>query len=300
MVDKSVVRELVRSAYRDALRALPYNLRQRADYLRREGRVPNVGVPQRHSERLLHRIMFERSALLTSLCSKDWVKHQAREIIADKNLRIAETYWRGPGEELKTAVAERCASRAAWVAKPNNLGGGLIFRPAADSRQDVDHLSSFIRQSKLTEEIYRDFAPVAWRGSEGGFLLEERIGGEEGIDDFKVHVFNGVPRVISAYSDRLEGRLQVRHYDRDFQLLYTRNAADAELPIPRGVAQEMMAYAGPLALGLPYARVDFYWSHDAIWLGEISPFGSMDGLRHNSQLDHSMGSWWDSTHQDRR
>lgn len=284
--------EIRRDLYRRILWVLPYRARVCLDYIRRERRFPRIHAPKLHSERLLKRILDETDTLFTQICSKVWVKMNVAEKMAPSDLRMARTYWFGSAEDIAQGVSVASKSGRPWVLKPNNLGGGLILRPNGDWSQGrlTKEVDAFLREAEKVQRIYEKSAPVAWRNSEAGFLIEERIGSGD-IDDVKVHVFSGIPRVVSIYTDRTNA-LAVSHFSVDGKLLFSRNSGRAVKVLDPIVRERVLEAASELSLGLRYTRVDFYCVDGELWFGELSPFGSMDGLRGNRRVDELMGRWW--------
>lgn len=240
---------------------------------------------------MLRRIIEDRNPLLTSLCSKDATKSRVRKLVAPSELRISNTIWKGSATEIPEGILRAQLSATEWVLKPNNLGGGLILFPAdyhdADLREAVQ---KFITRAEKVDDIYRRSAPLAWRGSESGYIIEERIGGTR-VEDFKVHVFNGTPRILSVYTNR-DTSLSVQHFDVSGSLLFERNPTPNSAKPSKKLQDALFRLASRLSLSLEYIRVDFYWSNEEVWLGEISPFGALDGLNRNRRLDRTMGEWW--------
>lgn len=93
-----------------------------------------------------------------------------------------------------------------------------------------------------------------------------------GIDDYKLHVFNGKPRIIQVDYDRFD------HHRRN---LYDEhwNYIEAEICYPTDKSHviekpkcfdELMDIASKVSEGIPYVRSDFYIINEKIYFGELT------------------------------
>lgn len=114
--------------------------------------------------------------------------------------------------------------------------------------------------------------------------------------DYKIHCFNGEPKMIQVDFDRFSERKHTRNfYDTDWNdirvsVLYPRNEI-RKLKKP-AVLNEMLDYAAKLAKGFPLVRVDFYIVDDKVIFGEMT-FTHGCGLEKilPSRYDVLWGSW---------
>lgn len=283
--------ELRRRTYRRAVRLLPYKLRHIVEYLRNYRRIPKI-TGDRHSERMLNRSLNDESQTLTDMCSKMQMKKMARERRGTLEISIPEVFWNGAAEELNDVLPR--LPRGEWVLKPNNLGGGVVHFLSV--REEPPRIpSDFIPFVNEQAFGYRTLAPLAWHRSESGYLIEERIGSRGAmLQDFKVHMFSRVPRILSVYSDR-DAILSVSHFLLPYtgEVIFQRGPnPPTEAGVPEAELAKLMEAAAQLASDLEYLRIDFYINDGKIWFGEFSPFGGLEGIAARPDIDRMLGKWW--------
>lgn len=283
--------ELRRRFYRRAARLLPFSLRHKVEYLRNYRRIPaNPG--ERHSERMLYRSLHDDSKTLTDMCSKIEMKEMVRERKGALEVSIPAVYWSGAAEEIDDALLRLPPGE--WVLKPNNLGGGVVqFLTVEDDPPTIP--PDFIPYVNEQAFGYRVLAPLAWHKSTAGYLIEERIGPRGAIlQDFKVHMFAGKPRILSVYNDR-DATLSVSHFSlpRTGEVIFQRGPnPPAEPGVSETDLTKLLEASVQLSTDLDYLRIDFYVIDGRIWFGEFSPFGGLEGIATRPDIDGMLGKWW--------
>lgn len=291
MANRSV--EIRRRLYRRLVRLLPLRFRHTFEYLRMYRRFPKKAGTS-HSERMFLRTLTDASSILTDMCSKVTMKQM---IISAPEVEVhtPQTQWFGPASELSSAL--ELLPTGNWVLKPNNLGGGVAhFLQVYGETPEVPN--DFFGSVHEQELAFNVLAPVAWRTSMGGYLIEEKIG-EPGatLRDYKVHIFSGVPRMLSVYDDR-DASISVSHFllPHATEVMFSRGPKP---PRNSGLTcaelDELCFAAKRLSPALSYIRIDFYFVDGSVWFGEYSPFGQIEGLAGRRDIDELLGSWWNST-----
>lgn len=233
--------------------------------------------------------------MLTAMCSKLEMKSIAQKVTANRRLLFPDTAWAGSRGELVEALSTLPSGH--WVLKPNNLGGGLVY--FLDKQEETPAVpEAFFKDVKEQSLAFHVLAPLAWRSSEGGLIIERKIGARGVIlQDYKVHVFQGRPRILSVYSDR-DSDLSVSHFllpDGE-EILFQRGPNPPETSgLSREELFELLECATRLALVTSYIRIDFYVVCGDIWFGEFSPFGGIEGLAERPEIDQKLGEWWGNT-----
>ena len=141
------------------------------------------------------------------------------------------------------------------------------------------------------EWVYRDLRPR--------IIAEEYMYNEDGTDlvDWKIHCFNGEPKVLFYASDRYTPgeKLKFDWYDMDLNHLPVKskgyeNASKVIAPFPEW--EQMKEVARKLSKGMPYVRVDLYLINHRIYFGELTFFhdGGAVALEPN-EWEKTFGSW---------
>lgn len=98
---------------------------------------------------------------------------------------------------------------------------------------------------------------------------------EQGLHDYKVWCFNGKALYTQYITGRMESETFEAFYDRDWNkqdFTYHNPLMTGNVPRPEKL-KELLNCAERLAVGLPFARVDFYVLEDeTIKFGEITFF----------------------------
>lgn len=116
--------------------------------------------------------------------------------------------------------------------------------------------------------------------------------GNNGMDDYKIHCFNGKPTFIQLISDRSTGMPYESFYNeaweiQKFTLTYPLHGEPLSKP---SKLSEMLEIARELSAEFVYARIDLYINGDVIYFGEITlrPASGLDNFTPKS-YDEKLG-----------
>ncbi|MHB1314476.1 MAG: ATP-grasp fold amidoligase family protein [Christensenellales bacterium] len=125
------------------------------------------------------------------------------------------------------------------------------------------------------------------------YLLDES---HTELKDYKVHCFNGLPKIILVCSNRFQsGGLKEDFFDTNWHHLDMRRPkhpnSGLEIKQPENLPQ-MLALSEILAKGHPFVRIDFYESGRRLYFGELTfyPLSGFAGFLPAS-CDELLGSW---------
>ena len=275
---------LTRHLPRSAVRAIPMSLRRRRWYYRAFGRRLSLRRPATFMAKVNWRIVHDRRALLQGTCDKLWMKDHALRT-APGLVRVPETYWSGTdiAELAEVDLPER------WVLKPNHSTRLVIL---GVGRPDVAELAR-LTQGWLEEDLAARTGEWAY-GSARRLLLVEELIGEPGETppDYKVYVFDGVPRLVQVHTGRF-GEPRVRAYAPDWEPLDWHGGLPMgpDMPRPRCL-EEMVKAATAMAEGYDMLRVDFYEHDGVLWFGELTPYPGSGLVQIDPVMDQELGRWW--------
>lgn len=269
---------------RTAATAVPVGVRRRRWYRKKFGRRFRPGAAETFTDKVNWRILYDRRPLLQGTCDKLWMKEHA-ERVAPGLVRVPRTYWSGTDvrELADLDLPER------WVLKPNHstklvvLGRGL---------PDVDDLAR-ATAGWVDEDVARRTGEWAYRSARPVLLVEEFVGGDDEVPpDYKVYVFDGVPRLVQVHTNRF-----VEHQSRVYTPRWEPRPWATGYPpgpgLPRpGRMDDMLKAAAALAEGFDMLRVDFYEDDGVLWFGELTPYPGSGMLAIDPEMDDVLGRWW--------
>tara|TARA_X000000950_G_scaffold91466_2_gene115153 strand:+ start:8993 stop:9916 length:924 start_codon:yes stop_codon:yes gene_type:complete len=109
-------------------------------------------------------------------------------------------------------------------------------------------------------------------------VIEELIydeSGNDGLNDYKFHCFNGKPMYIQTFFNRIEG-VKENWFDTKWNLidLYYLSSVKADVKKPKNLNQ-LLQIAKKLSEEFNYVRVDLYTTNNNIYFGELTfrPYG---------------------------
>jgi hypothetical protein len=277
---------LAASARDRLLRWTPLSVRRRWWYLLNCRRWLRLRRPVRFSEKVNWRIVNDHRPVLLGTCDKLAMKAFAVEHAGDLPLRVPRTCWAG------TDIGELAAVDlpAEWVLKPNHRSGTVVFGSGAPDIADLRERTS----GWLEEMNWAILGEWAYRRAARLIVAEERIGGSAPVPaDYKVFVFDGVPRMIQVDLDR-HTRPSRRFYTADWvPLPHSSRFTIAEpQPSPPELAL-LLEISARIGRPFDYMRVDLYLHDGEVWFGELTPYpgGGLVPFE-PSDLDVTLGGYW--------
>ena len=119
---------------------------------------------------------------------------------------------------------------------------------------------------------------------------------ETGLSDYKIHCFNGVPKVILVCRNRFsEDGMTEDFFDTEWNHLDVKrpNHGNSKEYIPRpDKLDEMLELASALSQNIPFLRVDFYIINHKIYFGELAFYPASGFCKFIPEsFDYEMGSW---------
>jgi hypothetical protein len=266
-----------------ALSLLPLPARRELLFIGCHRRFGNFTHPKTFSEKVNWRIIHDRRELLAWTCDK----LRTKEVAKQRGVRVLPVLWCGTDAEgLRMADLP-----AAWVLKPNNRSGCILFGDAqstseAEVRRVLAMWSSDTWLAAQGEWAYARAAP--------GYFIEPRIGPIPGSPpDFKVFMFDGEPYMVQMDTDRFTGHRR-RFYSPDWEPMpfVGAHATLEEAPRPECLA-DILDAGRIMAADFDFLRVDVFVEEGQVYLGEVTPY-PMGGLEpfHPSHVDLEIGAAW--------
>jgi hypothetical protein len=259
-------------------------------FLRHQGYVPNLAAPSTFNEKLLHRMLFDRTRILTIFADKLAVRdYVAQRLEGIQNLTAVYGIFSREEDLDSFDFPSRFALKANHGSDWNYIHHGGQF-----SRIRLVQLSRRWLKSnygKMTGEW-------CYNGIKPKVFCEEYLGdGYRSPVDYKFFCFSGIVRFFLATFDRESGR-KINFYDRDRNLLDVRVSEAPRkfyAPPPPNLAQ-MISIAERLSQGIDFVRVDLYDIEDRVVFGEMTANpGGLANRYYPQEWDATFGSYWQLT-----
>jgi len=227
--------------------------------------LPNLFNPQTYSEKVLHRILFDRRNLPTQMADKNAVRSYVADRLGPEIL--PHVYWVTsdpatiPFEELPDRFVVKATHGSGWVRIVHN-------KAALDTANLVATCNRWLMRSFYDvhhEWPYKNIVPR--------IMVEEFIddGHAQAPDDYKLFVFGGRVHFIQVDTDRFVGHRQ-GFFSPDWtkqQVTHGTPEICGDVPRPKHL-QQMIAAAEVLAREIEFVRVDFYHTDQRIYFGELT------------------------------
>lgn len=256
------------------------------------GEKLHLKEPKGYNEKINWLKIYYRNPSYPKLVDKAEVKKIVSPIIGDDKIIKTFGVWNNFDDIDFGSLPNQ------FVLKSTNGGGGtgvVICKDKAhfnrvEAKEKIERSMHFNWRFER-EWVYRDLKPR--------IIAEEYMYNEDGTDlvDWKIHCFNGEPKVLFYASDRYTPgeKLKFDWYDMDLNHLPVKskgyeNANKAIEVFPEW--EQMKDVARKLSKGLPYVRVDLYLINHKIYFGELTFFhdGGVVALE-PKEWEDTFGSW---------
>lgn len=248
--------------------------------------------PKSFNEKIQWLKLYDRKHIYTTMVDKQTVKEYAGALVGKELIIPTIGLWSEPDQIELSKLPDQ------FVLKCTHDTGSIII---CKGKQNFDF-------EKAKKELQKHLKKsMYWLGREWPYknvvpqiiaepYLEDDIAKE--LPDYKIHCFNGEPKVILVCQDRYSrDGLTEDFFDTKWKHLDVRRPGvkNAESPIPCPIELEtMLEKSQILAKGLPFIRVDFYIVNHHVYLGELTffPAGGFQKFVPDS-FDRQMGEWID-------
>lgn len=250
---------------------LPDRIYLRMMYYIQIGKVLNLERPTYFNEKLQWLKLYDRRPEYTKMVDKYAVKEYVSNIIGKEYIISTLGVWNAP-EEISWDMLPN-----SFVLKTTHGGGGkgvIICRDK--TRLDIPETIKRL-QKAMRQDVYYNYREWPYRNVRHRIIAEEYMisRGREGLADYKVHCFNGIPKIILVCRNRFKDRsFTSDFYSTDWKHLDLKRPSHDN---PGGIEppeklQTMLKLAEKLSAQIPFIRVDFYIVENRIYFGELTFF----------------------------
>ena len=255
------------------------------------GRRPNLVNPSTYNERILHRIIHDRSPILKTLCDKIAVRDFIRERVGEAhNVPLIGVWSRA--EDIDWATLPD-----SFVIKSSHASGQhrVVLDKAACDRDAI------LRQARGWLEIDFGQSVLEWGyvGLPRHILVEPILQPPEGepLVEVHVHVFGGRVGLIRPWTGaKKTSERRGVWCTRELRplMIETQDTRLDVLPIDRLTQDCLISVAEKVAAEVSHLRVDFYLTRRGLLIGELTPYaGAGRTLFLPRERDAQLGRLWD-------
>lgn len=243
----------------------------RVKYFLMTGKVLHLRHPKRFTEKMQWLKLYNRKPEYTIMVDKIAVKEYVANKIGRQYIIPTIEVW----ENVEDINFEMLPSK--FVLKTSNGGGsnGVVLckdKRTLDRRKIVEKLGM-----ALQSDIYKSYREWPYKDVPPRIFAERVVEMPDDADlpDYKFFCFNGKPYYCQVISNRAE-KMSIDFFDKDWHHQSFREPKEypfaAVSPTKPKNYEEMWRLATILAEGIPFVRIDFYDTGDAVYFGEITFF----------------------------
>lgn len=269
---------------------VPDSLYLRRQYKKIMGKPLNLRNPHTFNEKLQWLKIHDRNPLYTTMVDKYAVKKYVADMIGEEYIIPTLGVW----DKFDDINFDELPYQ--FVLKCTHDSGGLVICKDK-SKLDMEKAKEKIEKS-LKTNYYLLGREWPYKNVQRRIIAEKYMVDYSGNDlsDYKVHCFNGVPKVILVCSERFsDAGLHEDFYDVNWKRLEVKRpdhpSSDIEQPEPKEL-QKMLLLSEQLSRKYPFMRTDFYEVNGRLYFGEITfyPASGFDRFE-PEEWDYKFGEW---------
>ena len=230
---------------------------------------PNLDEPHSYNEKLLWLALHYKNPLISKCTDKYEMKRYINDIYGDKYtvgvIGVYENVNHINFDDLPNQFVIK--STAGW-------GGKQVIIVKDKKTADIDKIKSFASEWLYPwNTYYYNNMCITDEKIVPRILVEEYIEDSNGLNDYKIYCFNGVPKLLLVVKGR-----NTKHQQRTFVdiekwdvLPFARNKMDTAENIERpNELEDLISISRNLSQGIPVLRVDFFLANGRIYIGELT------------------------------
>jgi hypothetical protein len=229
----------------------------------------NLEDPKTFNEKLQWIKLHDRQPIYSKLVDKYEVKQYVADIIGEEH--IIPTI--GVYDRVEDIDFEALPQQ--FVLKCTHDSGGIVI---CKDKSLLDHDAAIRKlQHGLKKNYYYQNREWPYKNVKPRIIVEQYMDNDgQELDDYKVHNFNGEPKVVLVCSDRYKkSGLAEDFYSCEWEHLDISRPGlrhSAEVQEKPAELDEMLDLAKKLSVGIPFVRTDFYIINHQVYFGEMTFF----------------------------
>lgn len=254
------------------------------------GKKLNLNLPSTFNEKLQWLKLYDRRPEYTVMVDKYLVRNYIADKIGNEYLIPLIGVWDSPDEIDFNALPDQFAMKC-------NHNSGLGMCICTDkSKLDVKKVKKELRRG-LKQNYYLTGREWPYKDVPRKIIAEQFMKSDAGgLTDYKIHCFNGVPKLILVCKDRFMATgLTEDFFSTQWEHLDIRRPKhpNASLPIPQPEElSQLLSLAQILSRDIPFLRVDFYIIEHRIYFSELTFFPASGFEKFvPEKWDRILGDW---------
>ena len=237
-------------------------------YRKTFGCWPNLKNPQTFNEKLNWLKLHDRNPLYTTMVDKYEAKRYVADLIGEEYIIPTLGVWDRAEDIDFDSLPDK------FVLKATHDSGRVIIC------RDKSKLDKAKAVKEMRESLKRNFYAVTrewpYKNVKPRIIAEQLLEtpNHEDLADYKVHNFNGMPKVILVCRDRFEETgLTEDFFDLEWKHLDVRRPGHPNAPLFEEKPEafdKMLELSERLAKDYPFMRTDFYTIGEKVYFGEIT------------------------------
>lgn len=249
----------------------------------------NLSNPKTFNEKLQWLKLHDRKPEYTMMVDKYAVRKYIADTIGEEYLIPLLGVWDNPDDIDFDALPNQ------FVLKCNHNSGLGMCICKDKAKLDIAKVKAELRKG-LKQDYYLTCREWPYKNVKRRIIAEKYMSdeGNEELSDYKVLCFNGEPKLIEVHKGRFYGNHTADNYDESWNKTdieqYDLPKSDKIMPKPVFL-EEMLHLSKLLSKNLIHVRVDWYFTNNRLYFGELTFF---DGSGYNlfcGDADGLLGSW---------
>lgn len=245
--------------------------------------------PQTFNEKLQWLKLNDRKDIYTKMVDKYEAKNYVASIIGEEyiipTLGIYDSFDEIDFKKLPNQFVIKCTHDS----------GGLVI---VKNKSTFDKIEAKKKINKcLKKNYYYSGREWPYKNVKPRIIIEKYMSNNnEELEDYKIHNFNGIPKVILVCKDRYKNTgLTEDFFDTDWKHLDIKRPyhdnSNSIINKPKKL-NEILELSKKLSKNIPFVRTDFYIIEDKIYFGEITFYPSSGFSEFvPEKWDYELGSW---------
>lgn len=254
------------------------------------GKTINLSSPKSFNEKLQWLKLWDRKLEYITMVDKYKVREYVTEKIGVQYLIPLLGVWESPNEIDFAALPDK------FVLKCNHNSGTGMYICTDKEKMDIRKVTRELKRG-LKENYYLLHREWPYKDVPRKIIAEQYMKSDAGgLTDYKIHCFNGEPKLILVCKDRfIETGLTEDFFSEEWEHLDIRRPShpNAVNPIPKPEElSQMLMLAKTLSEGIPFVRVDFYIIDHKIYFSELTFFPAAGFEKFiPDKWDRILGDW---------
>lgn len=257
-------------SFRGFLRWMPDSMYLKLIFKLKLGYPLNLKDPKTFNEKLQWMKLYNHDPLYTQLVDKYEVRKYVRSKIGDDCLIPLLGVW----DKFDDIDFDKLPNQ--FVLKCTHDSGGLVIC------KDKSKLNLALAKKKINKCLERNYYRILrewpYKNVTPRIIAEKYMESDasEGLPDYKIFCFNGVPQIWFTVTNRSKGDPRCDYFDfHGNHLPVEQGYKNSSVPVAKPSALETMKeYARILTQGMPHCRADFYEVAGKVYFGELTFFDS--------------------------